>query len=338
MSKACRGAAFQVIRPGWLTLVQDLGRSGYQRFGMPVGGAMDPVALRLANRLVGNPDSAAALEMTVQGPALLFEQAAVIALAGADLSPWLDGRPAPNGTAIAVGRGSHLTFGERRSGARGYLAVAGGIDVPLQLRSRSTHVASGTGGYAGRPLAAGDRLVCGPPGAAAGQRIGQGLPPSLRPDYSAQPLVRAVVGPQADRFSPDALDRLIDAPYRLTPQSDRMGYRLYGQPLATSGATDLISDAVPPGAIQVPPDRQPILMMADRQTTGGYPKIAVVITADLPLAAQLLPGHTLRFTLVEPAEARAALLAQRAALDAALPPIGNGRLIDGEELSIGRDQ
>jgi len=135
-----------VIRPGWLTTVQDLGRPGYQRFGMPVGGAMDPVALRLANRLVGNPDSAAALEMTVQGPALLFEQEAVIALAGADLSPLLDGQPVPNGTAVAVGRESQLTFGERRSGARGYLAVAGGIDVPLQLRSRSTHVASGTGG------------------------------------------------------------------------------------------------------------------------------------------------------------------------------------------------
>src|SRR5581483_125542 len=126
-----RRAVFQVLRPGWLTTIQDLGRPGYQRFGMPVGGAMDPMALRLANRLVGNADSAAALEMTVQGPALRFEQEAVIALAGADLSPLLDGRPVPHGTAVAVARGSQLTFGERRNGARGYLAVAGGIAVPV---------------------------------------------------------------------------------------------------------------------------------------------------------------------------------------------------------------
>lgn len=318
-----RAAAFRVLRPGWLTTIQDLGRPGYQRFGMPVGGAMDQLALRIANRLVGNPDGAAALEMTVQGPELEFDQEAVIALAGADLSPVIDGRPVQIGRALAVARGARLAFGERRSGARAYLAVAGGLAVAPQLHSRSTHVRSGTGGHAGRALCAGDALACGPPGAGARRWIGEALPASLTPLYTAEPVLRIVRGPQAVDFSDDACAALVQAPYRLTPHSDRMGYRLFGQPLEASGASGLISDAVPLGALQVPPDRQPILMMADRQTTGGYPKIAVVISADLPLAAQMLPGQTLRFRFVEPDEARAALREERAALDAVLPPAGN---------------
>lgn len=321
-------AGFRVLRPGWLTTVQDLGRPGYQRFGMPVGGAMDPLALRIANRLVGNPDGAAALEMTVQGPELEFDQEAVIALAGADLSPLIDGRSVQTGMALAVRRGTRLAFGERRSGARGYLAVAGGLAVPLHLHSRSTHVRSGTGGHAGRALCAGDALACGPPGAGARRWIGQGLPASLTPGYSTAPVVRIVRGPQAADFSDGACAALVQAAYRLTPHSDRMGYRLFGKPLEVAGSSHLISDAVPLGALQVPPDQQPILMMADRQTTGGYPKIAVVISADLPLAAQLLPGHTLRFRFVELEEARAALRDQRAALDAVLPPAGNCTIDD----------
>jgi antagonist of KipI len=310
-----------MLRPGWLTTVQDLGRFGFQRFGVPVGGAMDGVAFRLANRLVGNLDRAAALEITVQGPEVVFEREAVIALTGADLSPSLDGVPIPGWTAIRATGGSRLIFGERRTGARTYLAVAGGIDVPMVLGSRATHVRSRTGGYHGRALAAGDELFGGTPRPNARQLIGRSVPVPARPSYNPSPTLRAILGPQVDRFVPDAVEVLTAGRYTVTPQSDRMGYRLDGLPLAHAGSPDIVSDATPPGALQVPANRQPILLMADRQTTGGYPKIAVVISADLPLAAQLIPGDTIRFTLVDVGQAQAALRAQRAALDAAVPPI-----------------
>lgn len=312
-------ARIRVVRPGLLTTVQDLGRFGFQRFGMPVSGAMDAVALRLANRLVGNADEAAGLEITVQGPELLFERAAVIALAGADLSPAINQIPVPLWTALEVGSGSTLSFGTRRTGARTYLAVAGGIDVPVVLGSRATHLASRTGGFAGRALASGDILLGGPPSPESSRSIGRTVPSSVRPPYSANPSLRVILGPQADHFSTEAVETLLRSRYTLTPQSDRMGYRLSGPPLVHIGSPDLISDATPRGALQVPADQQPILLMADCQTTGGYPKIAVVITADLPLAAQLLPGDTVGFALVELREAQALAREQRARIDEAVP-------------------
>ncbi len=310
-----------VLRPGLFTTVQDLGRFGYQRFGMPVGGAMDRLALRLANRLVGNPDSAAALEITVRGPEMVFDKEAVIALTGADLSPALDGMPLPNWTAIKVSQGSTLTFGDRRSGARAYFALAGGLDVSLSLGSRATHTRSRTGGIAGRSLVKGDELRGGRPGPRAWQGVGRSIPAASRPPYSANPTLRAILGPQAACFVPEAVDVLTSSRYSLSTQSDRMGYRLVGALLIHAGSPDIISDATPCGSIQVPANRQPILLMADCQTTGGYPKIAVVITADLPFAAQLVPEDTVGFALVDPAEAQAALRTQQASLDDLLPPI-----------------
>ncbi len=311
-------ARFRVIRPGLLTTVQDLGRFGYQRFGMPVSGAMDRVALRLANRLVGNPAHAAALEITVTGPELIFESDVVIALTGADLSPTINGAPVPLWTTLRILRGSTLSFGERRSGARTYLAVSGGIEVPLVLGSRATHLPSKTGGFKGRTLVEGDVLIGGPPSPNVGRLIGRSITPAARPVYSSSPTVRVVLGPQTDCFTADAVETLVRGRYTVTPQSDRMGYRLSGPPLVHDGSADIVSDATPPGALQVPANQQPILLMADRQTTGGYPKIAVVISADLPLAAQLLPDDAIWFSAIEVREAQAIAREHRARLEKAL--------------------
>jgi len=312
-------ARFRVVPPGFLTTVQDLGRFGFRRFGMPVSGAMDPVALRLANRLVGNPDQAAALEMTVKGPDLVFETDALIALAGADLSPLINNTPVPLWTALEVSRGSTLSCGERRNGARAYLAVAGGIEVPMALGSRATHIPSQTGGFAGRALAKGDTVCGGLPSPGVSRLIGSMIPPAARPPYNPAPVLRVVLGPQADCFSHEAVETLVHGPYTVSPRSDRMGYCLIGPPVVHAGSPDIVSDATPQGALQVPANQQPILLMADCQTTGGYPKIAVAISTDLPLAAQLLPGDSVRFTLIEVREARAIAREQRTRLEAVLP-------------------
>lgn len=318
-----RPALILVVKPGLFTTVQDLGRPGWQRFGMPVGGAMDQPALRLANRLVGNPDGAAGLELTMVGPTLRFTTGALVALTGADLSPTLDGRPVPLWTAVAVPPGSLLAFGARRTGARTYLAVAGGLDVPVVLGSGATHVLSRTGGHQGRALTVGDELRGGSPGAEAAARAGITVPPgALLADGSASTL-RVLPGPQAERFSAGALTTLTTGRFSLSHQCDRMGYRLLGPTLDRSDGGGIVSEAVPMGALQVPANGQPILLMADRQTTGGYPVIAVVISADLPRAAQLAPGDRVGFTLVKIEAAQAALREQRARLDAALPPIGS---------------
>ena len=314
-------ARLHVIRPGLLTTIQDLGRAGYQRFGMPVSGAMDVVAHRIANRLVGNPDHYAGLEMTLQGPELLFETDAVIAVTGGDLSPLVERQIIPLWTAMSIARGSTLSFGKRKTGARAYMAIAGGLDVPEVLGSRSTHVRSHTGGLDGRALTKNDLLQGGRPSARWTPWVGPRRDPVIVPAYPTHPTLRVVLGPQADWFSKQTLNDFTKHRYRVSPQSDRMGYRLVGPPLPHIGSPDIISDAIPFGSLQVPANQQPILLMADRQTTGGYPKIGVVISADLPLAAQLLPGDTLGFSFVDRATAQAAARAQRSALDAVLPPV-----------------
>ncbi len=316
-------ARFRVVRPGLLTTVQDLGRFGCQRYGVPVSGAMDRLALCLANRLVGSPDSSAALEITVQGPELLFECDVVLAIAGADLSPMINGQPVPNWTTFAVKGGDTLTFGPRRSGARAYVSMAGGLDVTPVLGSRSTHVRSRTGGLDGRALVDGDRLGGGRPPTNAHELVGCSVPEPGRPVYTSSPTLRAVLGPQSEHFTSSALRTLVSGRYIVSPQSDRMGYRLEGPPLTHARAPDIISDATPFGAVQVPANQQPLLLMADRQTTGGYPKIAVVTSADLPLAAQLMPGDAIMFSLVDCTQARLQARRQQAALDAALPPVRN---------------
>ena len=309
-----------VGKSGWLTTVQDLGRYGYQQYGVPVAGAMDSFSAIVANRLAGNPDNAALLELTLKGPELRFEQDSVIAITGADLSPTINGSSVPLWESIAIQRGSRLSFGKPQSGSRAYLAIAGGIEVPLVLGSRSTHCASETGGFAGRGLKSGDVLCSGKPGPFIGRLIGTRLPNQLLPRYGQSATLRIIPGPQQHFFSERSLSALTAATYTVSPQSDRMGYRLTGQKIARKGSTQFISDGTAMGALQVPPDGQPILLMADRQTTGGYPKIAVVITADLPLAAQLTPGDTITCVPCTVAQAQTLFRKHRALLDAALPP------------------
>jgi antagonist of KipI len=316
----CERAHITVVKPGWFTTVQDLGRYGYQQYGVPVSGAMDRYSYILANRLIGNRDQDAALEITLKGPELLFGHDAVIAVTGADLTPSVNGIGIPLWTSILVEAGSRLTFGARRAGARSYVAIAGGIDVPVVLRSRSTHISSKTGGVKGRALAQGDVLMGGVPFPHTRTRIGRSLSEKLRPIYSTVTTLRILPGSQRSSFLEHALEVLTTSPYRLSSQSDRMGYRLEGPKLTHAGAGEWISDGTAMGALQVPPDEQPILLMADRQTTGGYPKIAVVISADLHLAGQLMPGDTVEFRTTTLPEAQAVIKAQWNELDQTIPP------------------
>jgi len=309
----------EVIKPGWLTTVQDLGRYGFQQYGVPVSGVMDRFATIVGNRLVGNQDQAAVLECTLKGPELLFQQATVIAITGADLSPTIDDQRVPLWERINIPRGGRLRFGSQRSGSRAYLAIAGGIDVPMVLGSRSTHYSSATGGLQGRPLQPGDMLPTGQPAESTGHLSKTPLPDRLRPHYDRSVTLRVILGPQQDCFSKDALRNLTGSSYTISPQSDRMGYRLTGPKIDRAGSDRFISDGTAIGTVQVPSDRQPILLMADRQTTGGYPKIAVVISADLPLAAQLMPGDAIRFSTCTVAEAQAILRQHYSLLDAVLP-------------------
>lgn len=303
--------AIVVIKPGMLTTVQDRGRWGFQSSGVPVAGPMDPMSHRVANALVGNGLDAATLEMTLLGPDLEFEDERLVAAAGAEFSLTVDGRPMPASAAFVVPAGARLRFGPRRSGARAYLAVAGGIAVPLVLGSRSTHIISGIGGLDGRPLRAGDRLPLGP-SIAAGAATSLVSPRAPLPEGETR--LRILPGPQEDRFVPGALETLCAAPYVIAHHSDRMGFRLEGPRLSHAGSADIISDATPLGVLQVPASGQPILLMADRQTTGGYPKIATVISADLAIAGQLAPGDAITFERCSPRDAIAALILQEQAL------------------------
>lgn len=294
-------AAVTVLKPGLLTTVQDLGRWGHQHAGVPVAGPMDAYSHRLANRLVGNPDAAATLEVTVVGPDLQFEGDVTFAVAGAMFAMTLDGAALPAHTACAAGPGARLHFGVRSRGARAYLAVAGGFDLPPVLGSRATSLISRMGPFGGRPLRPGDRL---PIGEVRGRPAAEGLPLAM-PDGGAS--VRVMWGPQADAFVPASREAFVTSRYEVTAQSNRMGYRLSGPVLTHAVSADLLSEATPLGSLQVPKNGQPILLMADRQTTGGYPKIATVISADLPLAGQLAPGEWIAFAACSPAEARRAL-------------------------------
>jgi KipI family sensor histidine kinase inhibitor len=295
-----------VLRPGMLTTIQDLGRWGYQDRGVPVAGPMDALAHRLANAAVGNPDEAATVEITLLGPELRFDQDATFAVAGTGLEATLDRSPIAACTRVRARRGATLRIGGRRGGARAYLAVAGGIDVPRVLGSRATHVLSRMGGYRGRPLAAGDRLrlVRGSP-AGASKNIASAR---IVPEGGAR--LRVLPGPQDDFFDAAGLDRLQRTRFVVSPQSNRMAYRLTGGVIQRAVEQEMISDATFFGGIQVPPSGEPILLMADRQTSGGYPQIATVITADLPLAGQLAPGDWVEFSVCTRREALAALIAQ----------------------------
>jgi antagonist of KipI len=300
-----------VLKPGMLTTVQDLGRWGLQARGVPVAGPMDPVSHRIANALVGNDRHSATLEVTLVGPELAFDDDRRVAIAGAVFDVHVNDAIVAADAAFAVPAGSRLRFGARRRGARAYVAISGGVDVPPTLGSRATHVVSRMGGLEGRALRAGDRLPLGDCAARPTPRVAHALPTMLTDGHAR---IRVLPGPQTEHFSHDALDVLQSGPYVIGQQSDRMGFRLEGPRLTHAGSADIISDATPLGVLQVPASGQPILLMADRQTTGGYPKLATVIAADLALAGQLAPADRISFVVCSPQEAMAALIAQERAL------------------------
>lgn len=301
----------EVLQPGLFTTVQDLGRTGFQEYGMVVAGAMDAFALQVANLLVGNRRDEAALEITLAGPKLRLLSDALMAICGADLSPTLDGEPAPLWKSFWARAGQILTFGAPRQGARAYLAVQGGIDLPAVMGSKATYVRGRLGGYKGRPIAKGDQLrfTLFSLGKATGSSdrhalAGRGLRPEDIPRYPAEATIRVILGPDLDAFEEESVDILLSQPYQITSQADRMGYRLSGPKLRHRSSADIYSSAVTMGTIQVPAGGEPIILMADRQTTGGYARIAHVISIDLSQVAQMVPGDTIRFKAVTVEEAQ----------------------------------
>ena len=296
--------AVEITEGGLLTTVQDAGRPGHRRLGVTWAGPMDAAALAEANARVGNPSGAAALECTVVGPALRFLVTTVFAWTGADLGAVLHRAdlgawPVPRGSRVRARAGNVLTFTGRRAGCRAYVAFAGGLDVPSVLGSRATDIGAGFGGFEGRPLRAGDLLALGAPP--------RDEPPMMPPPRETQPeaaRVRVVLGPQADALEPESLARLLAEPWVLGADSDRIGSRLDGPRLRHRGPAEIVTDGMLPGCIQVPPDGRPIVMMADCPATGGYPKVATIVAADLWRLAQAFPGETtVRFEAVDVSEA-----------------------------------
>ena len=327
----------EIVDGGMLTTVQDLGRWGYQRFGVPISGAMDPFALRAANILVGNEEGAACLEITVLGPLVKLLADTWIALTGGDLTPMLDGEPVPMWRTVAVGSGSVLSFGGPKDGLRAYLAVAGGIDVPVLMGSRSTYFRASMGGYEGRALKASDVLKASEPG---GQYEERCLPKDFSPPtYRHTNEVRVVLGPQDAAFTSKGVETLLNSTFKVSMDSDRMGYRLEGPAIEHVSGPDIVSDGTALGAVQVPGDGKPIVLLADRGTTGGYTKIATVISSDIGIFAQAMPGDELKFKAVGVDEAGRILGEQRKVLagigvDRTISEATLSVVIDGEAIEI----
>jgi biotin-dependent carboxylase-like uncharacterized protein len=316
--------ALEVLKPGLLTTVQDLGRTGHQVSGVSASGAMDALSHRLANIACGNDVNAPTLECTLTGPRLQFRKTAWLCLAGGDLGAVVmrGGRgdiapiKAPLDRPFEIGTGDVLDFRRRRTGARCYIAVAGGFDVPPVLGSRATHTRTEMGGVQGRALQAGDLLQWGEPHSPPDAM--RPIPPKFRfAPATGVRVIRYTRGREFDSFTKQALKRFDSETFTLTKEADRMGYRLEGPELARSaGLGDMLSESVTFGTVQVPPSGQPMVLMADRQTTGGYPRIAQVVKVDLPLLAQMLPGEQMRFQRVGLEEAQKMLVEQERALAA----------------------
>ncbi|UCZ53106.1 biotin-dependent carboxyltransferase family protein [Bacillus shivajii] len=286
--------AFDVIEPGLHTTIQDRGRYGYQQYGVGPSGAMDEDALVLGNLLVKNRRDAAALEMIMIGPSLRAEHDFLIAITGANIMPTIDGNTIPMWSTVLIKKGQTLRFGKPVAGARAYLTVAGGFDGDEIMGSKSTYIPGQFGGKEGRILEAGDKLTVRESSHKHHVRNVR-LHSTLIPTYESHQTVRVIEGPQEEMFTEEAKEAFYRVQYKITPQSNRMGYRLEGKQLSHIEESGIITDAVVKGSVQVPGNGQPIVLMADRQTTGGYPKIATIISVDLWKIAQLLPGQTISF-------------------------------------------
>jgi len=296
----------KVINSGLFTTVQDLGRHGFQRYGVPVSGAMDTYAFVAANFLVGNKPEDACLEMTLLGPRLEFLNESQIAIAGAALLPSINDETVSCWQTLQVDKGDVLSFSSPQSGCRAYLAVRGGIDVSTVLGSRSTYVRGGFGGFQGRKLKAGDVIEAHKP--KIFPKSGLLMSHEFVPSYSNIMTIGVVLGPQSDYFTEQGMDTLLSNVYTVTTESDRMGYRLEGSRVERKSSFEMVSDAIPVGAVQAPPNGKPIIVMRDAQTTGGYPKIAVVITSDVSRLGQAKPNDKIRFSKISPNKAQTKLL------------------------------
>ncbi len=286
---------FLVLTPGPYTTVQDKGRFGYQQIGVPISGAIDQFAFRVANFLVGNQEESAVLEITVVGPQLAFLREVDLALTGAEMGFELNHDPVECWKTVRVKPGDVISIQQVKSGCRGYLAVSGGIDVPEVMGSRSTYVGGKLGGYKGRTLKKGDIIQ-----SLEGSLLNKPryLPESWIPLYSEEVLLHAIPGPQDDFFD-EGMETLFQSEFSVTDKADRMGYRLQGPSIQLKGKMpkSIISEPTMPGGVQIPADRQPIVLLAE-QTVGGYAKIATVISPDLSRIAQAIPGNTVRFEQV----------------------------------------
>ncbi|RKD90451.1 5-oxoprolinase subunit C family protein [Mangrovibacterium diazotrophicum] len=290
----------RIIQKGLLTTIQDAGRLGYQQYGMPVSGAMDLVSLRLANLLVGNSPDEACLETTFLGPEIEFLADAEIAVCGAETDLRLNGSPIALNCNHRICRGDMLKLGTCKRGLRNYIAFAGGLDVPVVMGSKSTYLRGKLGGWQGRALENGDVLPLGE--ARPFQQRSLTDNPTCLPQPTNE--IRIIAGSEVTAFTREGLQIFLNCTYTVSPQSDRMGYRLSGPPVAHKTGADILSSGIANGTIQVPSHGEPIIMLADRQTVGGYTKIANAISADLPLLGQMRPGDCMRFIEVKTEEAQ----------------------------------
>ena len=300
-----------VLDPGLLTTVQDMGRVGYQQFGIPVSGAIDPRSAAIANILAGNAQEEAVLECTLMGPRLAFDCGNTIAITGGDLTPVLDGKSVPMYQAIYVQKGQILHFLAPKTGCRAYIAFMGGLNIPEVMGSRSTYLRGKLGGLEGRKLQKGDVIGFQKAGILQDMEVRV-----LTPEFVPQQVytLRVIPGPQDSDFLPDGIQTFFTQTYSVTHDFDRMGCRLDGPAIRHIKDGNIISDGIAFGAVQVPSEGKPIIMLADRQTVGGYTKIATVITADFRILAQLKAGDKVRFQPVSVQNAQSILLAQRTAL------------------------
>jgi antagonist of KipI len=304
-----RTPIFKVMKSGLQTTVQDLGRYGFREFGVSPSGAMDSYSLQMGNLLVGNDLGEAALEAPFIGPVLMALHDVSIAICGGHLTPKINGQEVPLWKSIVIKKGQILSFGELKEGVRTYISIAGGIDVPFVLNSKSTYITGKFGGFEGRALKEGDILYGNP-----FTRRNRFLQTQLIPKYTNKLTVRVIVGPHTRKFTTAGLKTFLNEEYSITSQSNRMGYQLTGPKIEHSSTADIISDAIPLGGIQVPASGQPIILMAEHQTTGGYSRIGTVISADIPLLAQAQPGTKVRFKEISLQTAQDLLIHSRSRL------------------------
>ncbi len=327
--------SIRVINPGMYTTIQDLGRTGYQQYGMPISGSMDHFAHRVANLLVGNAQNEAVLEMTIMGGSYSFQEDVFVAITGADMNPKLNGKNQIGmWRSVSLKKGDQITFGAAKKGCRGYLAVAGGFDVPMVMGSKSTYVRGKLGGFNGRQLNKDDLLIINESGKSEEDLHGRFVEASSIPVYETAVELRLVIGPQEDSFTRKGIADFFSSSYAVSKDFDRMGYRLEGKEVEHESSADIISDGIVKGAVQVPGHGNPIIMLADCQTTGGYTKIAHVITTDLWKVAQLKTGDSIRFKAVDVSEAHEILKMQEQSIIEIIESFGQKRLEEDKNLRL----